>query len=129
MWPSVEGLLWSLGCRIQTCPRPTSSAPAARPLKAQVHLTARQEQVLSESLACPLLVASPQGNQNRIPHNTPKHMISFWGSLGVKDADFFLYDNFSKANSKSILSLSADVNTFLENELKKKNARHSSCFL
>lgn len=82
-----------------------------------------------ESLACPLLVASPQGNQNHVTHNTPKHMIPFWGSLNVKDADFFLYDNFSKANSKSILSLSADVNTFLENELKKKKARHSSCFL
>lgn len=97
MWPSAESP-GKVTCGSQgtgsRCVPPISSAPAARPLEVQANLTAGQEQVFLKPFSCLLLVIFPQGNQNYITHNTPKHVILFLGSLDFKDADFFLYDIF-----------------------------------
>lgn len=81
MWPSVGGP-GKVSCGFQAvgsrCAPPTSSAPAARPPEVQAHLEAGQDQVLLEPFSCLLLVTLPQGNQNYITHNTPKHVISFF---------------------------------------------------
>lgn len=60
-----------------------------------------------------------QGNQDPITQNTQKRMISFGEPLTLKEADFFLLDTFSKVNSNSLLSTTADFNTFLENRLER----------
>lgn len=74
------------GCRSQKWAHSTSSAPA---------VTGAGPPPCRCWVGTALLVTLPQESQNHIPHDTPKHVISFFlGRLTFKDADFFFYDDF-----------------------------------
>lgn len=108
------------GYGAQARPQPPCRDPCSRASTSVGLLQCWVGPGLLEPFQCPL----SEERQNRITHGTPRHVIPpFQEALMVKDADFFFYDDFSKVNSTSILSSSADFNTSLQKQTEKEKAK------